>query len=149
MRSISTGGVGVLAGGGGPAGQHRQGGGDRVDGVGLAVAAAGGAVGAVDLDHGQVLVAQVAGQARAERAGSLDAGAAEVTETLGPGQQLVVAGGGGREGGSGDLDTERGDHCGDVGILVRVDAEDDVLAGRVGLTVRGGVWHAGHGPFVS
>jgi hypothetical protein len=39
------------------------GGGQRVDGVGFAVAASGGAVGSVDLHRGDVVAAQVSGQA--------------------------------------------------------------------------------------
>ena len=149
MRSISTGPSAVLAVRVGPGGQHGAGGGDGVDGVGLAVAAAGGAVGPVDLDHGDAAAAQVSGQGSAVGAGALHPGAVQHAEAAGPGQQLAVAGGGGREGGVGDLGAEGGDDRGDVDVLVGVDAEDDLLGVRVGLRV--GVWvrHAGHGLFVS
>ncbi|GAB3849460.1 hypothetical protein GCM10027610_072580 [Dactylosporangium cerinum] len=113
-------------------GQYGVRGGDSVDGVGFAVAAAGGAVGAVDLDHGDLVAAQVAGEGGAVGAGAFHAGAVQDAEAVGPGQQLLVAGGGGREGGVGDVDAEGGDDRGDVDVFVRVHAEDHLVRVRVG-----------------
>ena len=109
-------------------GQDGVGGGDGVDGVGLAVAAAGGAVGAVDLDHGDAVAAQVSGQGRAVGAGALHPGTVQHAEATGPGQQLPVAGAGGGELGAGQQDAQDGDDRGDVDVLVGVDTEDDLLA---------------------
>jgi hypothetical protein len=61
MRSISTGPSPVLAVVG-SAGQHRVCGRGRVDGVGLAAAAASGPVRPVDLHHAHVVTAQVSSQ---------------------------------------------------------------------------------------
>jgi len=62
---------------------------------------------------------------------------------------LAVAGGGGREGGVGELDAQGGDERGDVDVFVGVDAEDDLFGVRVGLPVEAWLRHAGHGLFVS
>ncbi|GAB3828838.1 hypothetical protein GCM10027610_014430 [Dactylosporangium cerinum] len=148
--------VGGFGGGRGPLGQYGVRGGDGVDGVGFAVAAAGGAVGAVDLDHGDVVAAQETGQCGAVGAGAFHAGTVQDAEATGPGQQLLVAGGSGREGGVGDVDAEGGDDRGDVDVFVRADAENHLVRVRVGLTggVPGGVpgrarvGHPGHGVFV-
>jgi hypothetical protein len=61
MRIASTFALGVFGDSQCLVGLHRPGGGERVDGVGLAVAA-GPPVGPVDLDHDQALLAHPAGQ---------------------------------------------------------------------------------------
>ena len=67
-----------------------MGGGGGVDGVALAVAAAGGSVRPVDLDDGEVLPAQVAGESGAVGAGAFDPGPVDGAEVACPGQQLAV-----------------------------------------------------------
>src|SRR5206468_2787762 len=57
---------------GGLTGQHRSGGRDRVDDVGLAVLAADLPVGPRHLDHQDVLLGQIPGQRRPVTAGALD-----------------------------------------------------------------------------
>ena len=66
-----------------------------------------------------------------------------------PGQQLVVAHGGGGELGAGQLDAHDGDERGDVDVFVGIDTEDDLFGVRVGLCIGVCVRHAGHGVFVS
>ena len=124
--------VAGLGGAVGSPGQDGVGGGDGVDGVGFAVAAAGGTVGAVDLHHGDVVAAQVSGQRGAVAAGAFHSGTVQHAETTRPGQQLPVAGGGGRELGAGQRHAQDGDDRGDVDVLVGVDTEDDLLGVRVG-----------------
>lgn len=55
----------------GLSGKGRPGRGERVEGVGLALGAAGSPVWAVDLDHSDALGGEVAGQSRAVGAGAL------------------------------------------------------------------------------
>jgi hypothetical protein len=141
--------VAGLGGAGGPRGQHGVDGGGGVDGVALAVPAAGGPVRAVDLDDGDVVPAQVAGQRGAVGTGALHPRAMEGTVAACPAQQVAVAGRGGRERGGGYQHAEHRDHRCDVGVLVGVDTEDDVLTGRVALAVHAGLRHAGHRWFVS
>ena len=66
------------------AGLDRPGGGLSVDRVGLALAAAGGPVGAVDLEHDLIRLAQEAGQPCAVGAGALDAERRDLAQS--PGQ---------------------------------------------------------------
>jgi hypothetical protein len=65
--------------------------------------------------------------------GTFHAGTVEYAEAARPGQQSAVAGRGGRERGAGYQHAEHGDDRGDVGVLVGVDTEDDLLGVRVGL----------------
>ena len=101
--------------------------GDGVDGVGLAVAA-GGPVGAVDLDHGQPAATQVAAQRGAVGAGAFHPGAGQDAEAASPGQQLPVSGGGSGERRVGELRAQGGDDRGDVNVGVGVDPQDNLLA---------------------
>jgi hypothetical protein len=131
-------------------GQDGVGGGDGVDGVGFAVASAGGTVGSVDLHDGDVVAAQASGQGRAVAAGAFHSGTVRAAETTGPGQQLPVAGGGGGgEFGAGQRHAYDGDGRGDVDVLVGVDPEEDLLNVGAGVAALIVVRHAGHRVFVS
>jgi hypothetical protein len=62
-----------------------------VDGIGLALAAAGAPIGPVDLHNGQVLLAQVAQQPGAVGPGALDADALQLPEGPQPSKQRAIA----------------------------------------------------------
>jgi hypothetical protein len=70
---------------------------DRIEGVGLAVIAAGLAVRSIDLDNLQAPPPQEPGKAHPIGTGSLDADLAHLAELLEPGQQRLEAGGVRRE----------------------------------------------------
>jgi hypothetical protein len=103
---------------GGPGGVQR---------VGLGPVAAGGPLGPIQLHHPLVMSIQESGQAGAVAAGALDRPHPQATVLVGQLQQLLVAsrsgrhrhGGGGRAGG-------HDHHGGGVGVLVGVDADDDL-----------------------
>jgi hypothetical protein len=109
------------------------------------VATACGAVRAIDLDHGDVLAAQVSADSDAVGAIALHPGTLQHPEAARPGQQLPVAGRGGREGRVGNLCAQGGDDRSDVDILVGVYPENDLLAAWAGVTALIVVGHAGHG----
>src|SRR5262249_32856829 len=89
--------VARFGGGRGLAVDAGPGGGDGIDGVVLAVAAACSPVGPVDLNDGCVQTHQVAGQAGAVGAGALDPSGPYRAVGGGPAVQLLIAVGGGRE----------------------------------------------------
>jgi hypothetical protein len=130
-------------------GQDGVGGGERVDGVGFAVAAAGSTVGAVDFHHGDAVAAQASGQRGAIAASAFHSRTVQHSETTRPDQQPPVAGGGGGEFGAGKRHAQDGDDRGDVDVLVGVDTEDDLLNVSAGVAALLVVRHAGHWVFVS
>jgi hypothetical protein len=77
------------------AGLHRTGGGLGVDRIGLAMAAAGGPVGPVDLHDPLPVRVQEAGQLGAVATGALDTERLDLAQRASPAQQLGVAGAGG------------------------------------------------------
>jgi len=77
--------------------ERGPGGGHGIDGIGLALPAAGLAVGPVDLDHRHALGVQVAGQAGPVGASALDPDQDHRAEGTQPGQQGGIPGGGGGE----------------------------------------------------
>jgi hypothetical protein len=111
-------------------GQHRARRGLRIDGIGLAVLAAQGAVGLVDLDDAYVLPAQETCQSRSEGTGALHAGSAQGAERTCPGKELAIAGSGDRELLVGQEHPEHGDHGGDVHVFVGINSQDHVLRQR-------------------
>jgi len=119
----------------------RAGGGLGVDRVGLAVAAAGGAVGAVDLQHGLALGGKEAGQGGAVGAGALYAPGVDLAEPPRPGEQVLVAGGGGGDADGGHAAAELVLGVGDMDVEVGVDPDGE-LPGC-------GVCHAGDGRLLS
>ena len=131
-----------LGRGGGPARQHRGGGGFGIDRVGLATPTPGGLVRGVDLDHLHAGGAEVAGQRRPVGAGASTP--ARRSKAARPGQQLLVAGGGRREAAAALHPTKDRHHCHDVHVLMGVDPDDHLGAG-VGLVGWGWLGHAGHG----
>ena len=70
---------------------------DRVEAVGLALAATPLAVRSIDLDDGHARLEQVAGEPGAVGAGALDPHPLDGAEALQPVQQSSIAGGGGGE----------------------------------------------------
>ncbi len=114
---------------GGAPGQHGAGGGFGVDGVGLAVASAGGLVRLVDLRDLDPLGVQVAGQGRSVGAGALDAGTSHHSGRACPGEELTVSLRGRREAPAVQGGTEHGDDSRGVNVLVGVHAEQNLLSG--------------------
>ena len=114
------------------AGLHRPGGGLGVEGVGLAVAAPGLAVGPVDLQDGLAVGGEEAGQGGAVGAGALHAPGDGLAEPARPGEQVVVAGGGGGDLDGVDAAAELVVGVGDVDVQVGVDPDGDPgVLGRV------------------
>lgn len=111
----------------GSAGQDRSGGGLGVDGVGLADPAAGGAVRAVDLDHGQPVVGQEPQQPGAIAASAFQADLDYRAEGLSPGGELGVAAHRRRKASGAQHPTGLVQHRRDVHVLVRVDPDGHVL----------------------
>ena len=109
----------------GPAAQRRPGRLDGVDGVGLAVAAAGLPVGAINLDHRHPSAAQEAGQPSPVGARALDTDPDHRAEAAQPGVQLGEPGGGRRE----RFDTQHAavavDGGGDMNVEVSVHPTSD------------------------
>ena len=105
--------------------ERRAGGFDRVEPVGLAVAATLLTVGSIHLDHLDPGALQEPGQAGAVGAGALDPHPGQVTEADQPAVQIPVAAWGGRE----RLDTQDAavvvQRGGDVHIEVGVDSTGD------------------------
>ena len=83
--------VASLGDGGGLAGQHRSSRGLGIDRVGLAPPAAGLAIGPVDLQHDLVVGGQEASQPSTVAAGAFHPERLDLTQTLGPVQQLPIA----------------------------------------------------------
>jgi hypothetical protein len=78
----------------------RPGGSDRVNGVGLAVTAAGAPAGPVDLDNEQALLTQPASQPRTPTPGALDTDTVDDPEVRRPRDELMEPAGDGRDGGT-------------------------------------------------
>lgn len=108
-------------------GERFASGADRVQGVGLGAVAPRRAVRTVQLDHDLTQVMEVAGEAGAVAAGPFDRPRPQTRVTVGHGHELVAAVGAGVDG---EIVEHRAggrvDDRGGVGVLVRVDAEDDV-----------------------
>jgi hypothetical protein len=119
------------------AGLHGLGGGLGVQRIVLAVAAPGGPVGPVDFQHDLVLGDKEAGQGGAVGAGALHAPGDGLAESPGPGEQVLVAAGGGVYLDGVHAAAELVVGVGDVDVQVRVDPDGDLW--------RGGVCHAGDG----
>lgn len=94
-----------------------------VDGVGLAAAAPGGAVGRVNLHHRNLLSREVAGQARTVGAGALHPSPQHRPALGCPVEKMAVAGRGGRELRTAQQPAKVVKDGGDVHVLVGVDAE--------------------------
>jgi hypothetical protein len=105
-----------------PAGQRCASRFDRVGGIGLAGAASGLAVGAIDLDHLDPGGAQVAGQAGAVGARALHPDAGDRSERGQPTKELVVAGRGCLERLDAQQPADVVERGGDVHVEVGVDA---------------------------
>jgi hypothetical protein len=89
--------------------------------------AAGGPLGPVQLDHALMVGGQGSGQAGAIAAGALDRPDPSAGLATGQLQQLLIAGWGSRHGHLLDYRAGgRGHHRGGVGVLVGVDADDDL-----------------------
>jgi len=93
--------------------------------VGLAAAAAGLAVGPVDLEHDLAVGDQEAGQGGAVAAGALHTPGVDLAEPPGPGEQVPVAGGGGRDADRGQAAAECVLGVGDVDVQMGVDPDGD------------------------
>ncbi|MFI6435031.1 hypothetical protein [Streptomyces sp. NPDC050759] len=101
------------------------------------------AVGLVDLGHLDALGAEVAGRRGAVGAGALHPGSSKGAERACPGDELLIALGGGREDAAVQGDAEGGDDGCGVDVLVGVDAEQDLLRGVERDVTRGsGLWAA-------
>lgn len=108
--------------------------------------APGGTIRLVDFDDLDVLLPQEARQGGSVGSGALHSGTVQDAEGAGPGEELAVSGSGGRELLVSQQCAERGDHCGDVHVLVGVDPEDHVLRGLwCPLCGQGRLGHAGDG----
>lgn len=115
-----------LRGGAGGAREHRASGLLGVQTIALALEASGQSVGSVDFDHALAGRGQVAGEGRAEVTGALDSDRLQGAVGAQPGQQVAVAVG---TGGELRIPEERPrgiDGCRVVGVLVSVDAANDV-----------------------
>jgi hypothetical protein len=110
-----------LRGHGGLAGLDRAGGGLGIGRVGLAAAAAGLAVGSVDLHHDLAVGGQEAGQGGAVGAGAFHAPGDGLAEPAGPGEQVLIAGGRGGDAAGADAAAELVVGVGDVAVQVGVD----------------------------
>jgi len=106
---------------GSAAGLSGPGGGFGVDRVGLALPAAGLAVGPVDLDHLDAGHPQVQRQPRAVGPGALDPDLVQLTMRTQPRQQPGIAGRGGRELPMTQQPAGRVEDRGGVGVVVRID----------------------------
>jgi hypothetical protein len=113
------------------------------------VPAAGGPIGVVNLHHGDVVLAQMPGERGAVATVAFHPDTTQQAEAARPGQQLPVAGRGGRERDGGYQHAEDRDHRSDKGVLVRFDTGDDFLGGPAVVAVLDCVRHAGHWLFVS
>jgi hypothetical protein len=113
------------------AGLDRAGGGLGVDRVGLAPPAAGGPVGAVDLQHDLACLVQEAGQGGPVAAGALDAEGLDLAESLCPDKQVLVARRRGRDADGANAPAELVFGMGDVDVAVGVDPDRDT--GRLGV----------------
>jgi hypothetical protein len=131
------------------AGLHGLGSGPGVQGVGLALAASGLAVGSVDLDHDLTVDGQEAGQGGTVGAGALHPPGHGLSQLMGPTQQLLVAGRGGRDLEGGHRAAELVVGVGDMDLEVGVDPEGELghrgvwmLVTAVSVPWPGGGWHA-------
>jgi hypothetical protein len=136
-----------LGDGGGVPGLDRAGGRIGVDWVGLALAAACGPVGPVDLDHLLAGAAQVAAQPSTVGAGPLDPERDRLAELAGPAEQVLVAGQGGGHQGGAKRPAELVARGRDVQVAVGVHADGDARGrglcdgGDGRLPSSGGGWH--------
>jgi hypothetical protein len=110
-------------------GLDRAGGRLSVQRIRLATPAPRRPVGAVDLHHHLAVGAQEPGQPGPEAAGALDAPGVDLAQALRPGQQLGVAGQGGRHAGGVQAPPEAVGGHRDVDVGVGIDANRD-LGGR-------------------
>jgi hypothetical protein len=127
---------------GGLTGLDRAGGGLGIGRVGLAAAAAGLAVGPVDLHHDLAVGGQKAGQGGTVGAGAFHAPGVGLTEPAGPGEQVLIAGGRGGDAAGADATAELVVGVGDMAVQVGVDPHGD----RLGCS---GLCHAGDGRLLS
>jgi hypothetical protein len=127
--------VAGLGGGGG----HPDQGGLGVDRIGLALAPAGAAVGAVDLDHLEAVGAGEAGQAGPIGAGAFHAHALHRPEPFSPTDQGDIAAGRGRERLGVQQPPGLVDDRDHMSVQVGVDPDGDRSLG---------CWHALHNPFL-
>ena len=97
--------------------------GPGVERVGLAVAAAHGAVGPVNLDDGQAVAGQEPQQAGTETARAFHSDLVNGAEGLGPGRQPGIATGGGRKAGCFQQPPGLVEDRGNVHISVGIDAD--------------------------
>lgn len=107
-------------------GQHGTGCVLGIDGVTLAFLVSELPVGATHLNDNVALLAQEAGQPGAIRAGALDADRPDGAERIGPGLKRLVALAAGQNCRGGKLHAECANRDGGVGVLVGVDANDDI-----------------------
>ncbi len=114
-----------LGGRGGLPGQDRAGGGDRIDDIGLAVAAPDLPVRPHHLHDRDLFLTQVSGQRDTVSPGALDAALVELTEGPHPREQTLVAGRGRGELGGAQDTSDDADDCSNVHIEVSVDATGD------------------------
>jgi hypothetical protein len=110
-------------------------------GIASALEASGLAVGPVDLQHRLVVGGEEAGQPGAVAAGAFHPPGDGRTEPPGPGQQLSVAGRGGRDLQGVQLAAELVGGVGDVDVQVGIDPDRQLG--------HGGVWDAGDGRLLS
>ena len=87
--------------------------------------AAGRPVGPVDLEHDLALIAKEAGQGGAVAAGALHTPGVDLAEPPGLGEQVPVAGGGGRDADHGQAAAECVLGVGDVDVQVGIDPDGD------------------------
>src|SRR6266540_2940486 len=115
-------------------------------GVPLAAPAAGGPVGAVDLQDPLPVRGQEAGQSGAVAAGAFHTPGLDLAERAGPAQQLGVAGAGGLDLGGGQPPAELVSGRGNMQVLVGVDPDGDAWrlgichGGRAILSIRRDGW---------
>jgi hypothetical protein len=116
-------------------GLHRAGGGLGVQRVGLASPAAGGPVGAVDLQHDLACLVQEAGQGGPIAAGALDAEGLDVAESSRPGKQVLIARRRGRDADVAKTSAELVFGVGDVDVAVGVDPDRDTSRSACAMVV--------------
>lgn len=108
------------------AGDPRSGSGLGVDGVVLAEAAPGGAIGSVDLDDLVAGIDKLTAQPGSERTGALGGKDRRVAELLRPGDQLVIALAGGGNPAIAEPATVGSQGHSHMDVLVGVDTDHDI-----------------------